>query len=107
MERYPGVKTILDITSHLELEGWKVLNYDPLNPELKSPTLHSWTRFQDTSHGHGELVDQWMSWYEDRRGNRLLVAFQYRKLFDSRWNSNMFSVLLHHEPSTDEVGADR
>jgi len=99
-EKYPAKHLLREVTAKLSAQGWKPLDYDPLNPTNKSINMHHWTSFLDATQGPDDIkVDQWMGWFDNSNGSRLLLGLRYLNRFSGGAGAKTVRVFLSHKSS--------
>ncbi|HEX6941851.1 MAG TPA: hypothetical protein VF128_02920 [Gemmatimonadaceae bacterium] len=107
-EPYPAEKLLAELTTKLNAQGWRPLSRDPLNPEITNAPTHRWSHFLDGTNGPTDVdVDQWMGWFEDQLGNRLLLALRYRGRQSASGASAVTVYISHEEKAIGGPGEER
>ena len=80
-EKYPGDKLIDWLANELNRKGWKPLEYDFLDPNIKLSHVTGWTNFIDSRKPVEYQVHQWLANWKHASGSvvRYQLRYQYPK----------------------------
>ena len=75
-EAFPAQGLVGRLKAALLGEGWKTVDFDPIDPAASGPQPHAWTEhyLQDKN---GTRVDEWIGWFIRGDMSRVQVALKY------------------------------
>jgi hypothetical protein len=76
-DEYPARRPLSLLTETLQLEGWKPLREDFLNPGILTSQARGWTEFEDATGRNSRYLYEWHGQWQDSTGRVVWYVFSY------------------------------
>jgi hypothetical protein len=101
VENYPAKRIIGWVSDQLKQMHWQPVEYDVLNPGVKSSHIVGWQRFIDgTTEGVDYEVYHWLADWKNTSGSVVRYEFRYRYPKDSKPELTKLEVFATFIPAS-------